>query len=173
MKHLIFYSLLILFVCCKKSESDEYWDTISAEKNGMPWSAELYAGQNNLNSGLIDILIHKYNSQGFLREELYFFKLKLTNERQRIYFTTPHDSDLKAGADYATLVDDGDVGCDNYHVLPADTLYNQLTLTQIKSSTGEINGNFDLRLVIDTGRKCNPAAPDTIYFRNGNFHTWF
>src|ERR1700730_17035472 len=168
MKYLLLYILLMLLLACKKTNSDGYWGTVSAEQNGMPWDAKIYATRNTSDYDLIDIEIQKYNNQGFLREDLYFFKLKLTNEQQRIYFTTANDLDLRAGANYGTLEDDGDVVCDNYHVMPGDSLRNQITLTQINNGTGEIRGNFELRLVIDTGRRCNPVARDTIHFKNGS-----
>jgi len=163
--------VLILIVSCKKDQDSHYFGRVSAMKNGSAWVAKAFAGRNTEFKQLIDVIGEVYNEQGFLRESIYFSEITLTQSRQNLYYSPINNIEAKAGAAYYTSTDDGDVGCDSYYLVPADSSFNYIELTGIDPLTRIISGKFVIRLVLEKIDQCDPNAKDTILFTNGKFVT--
>jgi hypothetical protein len=161
----------LLLIQCRKENIAYYRGIATANLNGQRWTAKVHMAPNPQNDNFFDIIIDRYNSEGFLRESLFIFEFKLMPGPQKIYRADARDSIYVAGCNYFTLTDDGDVLCDAYNVSVSDTLFNHITLAKTNHPTRTVAGKFDLRLIIDQVPKCNAAAKDTLVFTNGSFFT--
>lgn len=168
----LFFVIILTIVSCKKDQYDPslHWGTVSGEKNGIHWEAQLYAGVNKPYEQGIDILIEKYNSNGYKREELYIFKIPSKIQKKSLTDTDVRSIDTLASALYGTLQDDGDVGGDSYYLILNDTIEDYIEITQINGD--EIKGKFQMSFYKDLRYgEADPSTPDTIVFKNGQFHT--
>ena len=139
-------------------------------KNGMPWEADLLAGQNLPYNQGIDILIHKFNDRGFKRESFFIFKIPKETGIYYLEDTNPRTIDSLTGAAYYTLLDDGGVSGDQFDLLLTDEVTDFIEITEITDK--EVKGNFQMSFIKDdTYPSADPTAPDTIIFTGGVFET--
>ncbi len=62
--------------------------------------------------------------------------------------------------------------CDIYHIVEEFPNENRIEITEYNSDTKEFRGIFRATFAIDENRtRCNPNAPDTIRFTNGQFQS--
>lgn len=173
-------TLLSLFVlsiflsnsCSKEDPLDKYyWGEATATKNGMAssWSARPRCVVNKPYNQGMDIIMDVFNSQGFKRENLFFYKIPNEVGNYDITKSSLHTVDSTHGASYGTLIDDGDVAGDSYYLIQG-IVENKLTIDKKKGN--EIWGTFQAAFVKDkTYLPQDPTAPDTVIFTNGKFHT--
>ena len=102
------------------------------------------------------------------RENLFFFKYPNAEGTYLIDSTGVRIIDSLHGAVYHTLQDDGTAG-DSYYIIEG-IVDNWLKIT--KKEEDELWGEFQVAFVKDLkyGEQ-DPAAPDTVIFTKGNFHT--
>jgi hypothetical protein len=149
---------------CTKESDSFYWGIVTCKINGVEWSGVIRSGWNPHRSRALDIIIDKYNDEGFLRQDFYLFALEPVTGRQNIYrYEFTDDAIHSPSARYFTATDDGDVGCDVYNVAGADSLTNFVNFTEIKTIPRIVAGHFNLRFIIDQLPKCDPHAPDTLW----------
>lgn len=171
MRTILLFYLLFFFagVSCKKEKEDLYWGYINTQSNGINWSAKVRAARIIHFVDKFDILFEKYNNK-ILIELLGFSTIPMSTGRYRIFkkdFTI--QDPLKATSNFYTLSDDGDVICDVYHVVEADSVSNYIEIESYSQSNNEVRGRFAVKLSVGLP-KCFAAAPDSITFLNGNFH---
>ena len=175
MKNLLISLIFVMTLqSCREEPSlipDIYWGEASATKNGQPWSGLIYAQPNEPYGYWFDISIRVFNTQEFLRESLFFFKIPYAIQNNQIDTIEARVDTTRTGAFYATLVDDGDVVGDIFDVYNGES-ENYISVTSYDKSSGEVRGEFAVTFVFDvTDNRSDPTAPDTIRFTNGQFHT--
>jgi hypothetical protein len=72
-------------------------------------------------------------------------------------------------AKFSTTVG-GDATCDWYNVIEEDSVNNYIQIDSFDSATGKVSGIFSVKLAVELP-KCDPSAPDTLFFSNGIFYT--
>ncbi|MBK8195173.1 MAG: hypothetical protein IPK76_18885 [Lewinellaceae bacterium] len=167
---LITLTVLILasMVSCSKAGPDSYyWGECTAQLNGVAWTGQPYIIENKPYLQGIDLLVDVYNGQGFHRENVFIYKIPDAVGRYQIVDTDVRDIDSLTGARYFTLGDDGDVLVDSYRLV-SDKGENYVEIERKEGD--QIWGAFQIAFAVD-GVKGNPAAPDTIIFTDGHFHT--
>lgn len=178
MSYLRFLFLMIVLNGCA---DDTYFDpmrqldygSITALKNGVEWEAQIHGANNTRQPENFDILASKYNSQGYRRGHLSIQYIprditsgKLNQGSCGIDCFSPYQ------ISYRTVSDDGDVVCDSYRLLEDVQNENVLIISDFNSKTNEFRGSFTATFIIVDGTdKCDPNAPDTIRFTNGQFHS--
>ncbi len=170
MKNLILYIFLILS-SCEENESDEfYWGKCSAQKNQADWNAKIRAARNTFNFEFVDILMDRFNEQGFHRDDLAFIRIPIRLGRHSI-FTSEISLKDTLFCSFSTSVDDGDVAGDRYNLITTDTIGDYIEITKIEGD--QIYGSFEVSLKKDTSKykESDFSSPFRITFRNGSFHT--
>ena len=161
--------LLLSFIKCTKDKIPFYSGHAGAELNDEKWSAKVHFGQNLENNQLYDVLISQLSPEGFDIKGLYIFQIKLMYGRQKIYKTEIYQPPYLPGCNYSTSMEaEYDVLCD-YYDISSDTLFNHLTITEIKTLPRIVTGKFDLKLIISRLPKCDISAKDTLVFSMGSF----
>ena len=112
-----------------------------------------------------------HDKNGYKREALSFVWIK--SEKGYNDIPTPLVTEDSAFyySSYATLIADGDVLCDFYHVIEIPTLSNRLIVTDYDENSGRIQGTFEIAYIKDRVSDCNPTAVDTVVFKEGIFST--
>lgn len=163
--------MLLTLTACKKEDLTQggpYWGTVTAKKNGQDWSGKIRGTQQN---DLLGLIIDKHNSEGDLREDLYFdripqfigvYNVPKTDTLRKYDFVT---------SGYFTLQDDGDVIEGVYYVCPCAT--NFVNIQSVNQPPfGVYKGTFGITFVVEPSSKTrHPYLPDTIVFSNGQFET--
>lgn len=168
----LFISFGILGLKCKKDPyADIYFGNGNATVNGNTiYFNKARANLINSNPDSISIGLEKWEG-GIKKEGISFFRVKVSNNIPQTTHKAVNGLNLLI-SNYVTVIADGDVVCDFYNILEADSAQNYITITSYNSTTKEIRGIFQGTYLIDPNRtKCNPAAPDTIRIRNGEFYT--
>ena len=168
----LFLGFITLFACKKETiqtivEPSPYWGTITALQNESPWSAELFAAENNIFENGLEIVSDQLNEGNIRKESLGFTKIPFSPGTYPVVNTGPRDDDGLVGAGFWHV--DYDVIHSSYKILESDSS-SFVTLTSYDTISQEIRGHFDLTFIKD---QANPEFdfPDTIRFRNGVFHT--
>jgi hypothetical protein len=162
----------ILGLKCKKDPyADIYFGNGEAIINGNTINFnKARANLINSNPDSISIGLERWEG-GIKKEGISFFRAKVSNNSPQ----TTHKNVISLNlliSNYVTVIADGDVVCDFYNIFEPDSIQNNITITSYNSTTKEIRGIFQGTYLIDPTRvKCNPAAPDTIRIRNGEFYT--
>lgn len=161
MKNLIILSTsLCLLFSCSKEDTGYYWGNFDAQKNGETWNGDLYAGINQPYEQGIDILVDKYNEQGFLRETIVIFKVPHETGLYNLTRTDIRTIDAFSGAEYFTSTDDGHGHGKTYLLLKSEN--NFVEIERIKGK--ELWGKFEATFV-------NDELADTLVFSEAVFHT--
>ncbi len=176
MKNVFFILALVIFSCGDDDNVDPQrqfdFGSITALKNGEHWSAEIHGFDNNGQWDYFGIDSRVYNQQGFERENFVVLRLPkaiLLDEIIPICGNNCNDSNQGI---FGTSTVDGDVNCDIYNIVEELSSENQIEITEYDSESKEFRGTFRAVFAIDENReKCNPNAPDTIRFTNGEFHS--
>jgi hypothetical protein len=156
---------VIALLSCEKE--GYYWGTVSTQKNGSPWMAEIRATKSTISTSKINITINTLNENGEELEKLNFFKVPAAVGHYPLSFTfdqPPNDSLV------GCLYFNGylDQLYDSYWLSKQDST-SYLEITRYDSKNKEIEGRFNLILWPDIKGSWN--APDSIVFSNGVFHT--
>jgi len=156
MSKYLFYFLSISLVCsaceddetsCEDDETSPFGTaTITAIRNGEPWSGLIYGGKTQGIKGklcelpTVDIAITKFNNPGFWGETLSFAKIYSIIGTYTLEITKSCDVDTLAGANYATRQDDvlGDI----YEVLESED--NFIAITAVNDAQTAISGTFQV-----------------------------
>ncbi|MFN0174843.1 MAG: hypothetical protein ACKVU0_09375 [Saprospiraceae bacterium] len=163
--------LLFLVAACVKEhlptiEELGYWGTTTATKNDIPWVGAPVSFININHGKGFQIKIDSLDKYGIRRESLSFSKVPFQPGKNYLVNTFPQIDDGLVGAHYFILDDDVILG--NYLLLESDST-SFITLTSFDSTSRELRGTFDVTLIVD--HRPDPSYPDTIRFRNGQFHT--
>ena len=172
---IIYFSLITLLILsnqsCKKDDPNDrfYWGEATATKNqSAAWEARPRCVINKPYDQGIDIILTVFNSQGFRREDLFFYKIPNEVGIFNITNADTHAVDSTHGAKYFTLVDDGTAG-DSYYLIQS-IVENKLSIDKKKGD--EIWGTFQVAFTKDkTFLSEDPTAPDTVIITDGKFHT--
>lgn len=181
----IFY-LTILIVClllisCKKTIEDPIIRPHSGEgtalKDGKNWLGEPYAIFLKPEEEVLGVSIEVFNELGFLRQLLSFYKIPPQVGLYPLNNTIISDNDDLIGAGYYTLSSDGDVLGGIWNIL--ETADNQLEITDVNVETGDIEGIFQVTMVLDSMIRSQYIDElqvplpyeDTIRFTDGQFFT--
>ena len=167
---IIAFQLIYLTACDKTQlptkEELGYWGTITATKNNMAWVGAPIS-LININHGKgFEIVGDSLDKYGTRREALGFTKVPSQTGTYPLVNTIPQTDDGLVGASYFILDDDVTLG--NYKVLVSDSS-SFITLISFDSISKELKGTFDITLIVD--HRPYASYPDTIRFRNGQFHT--
>ncbi|MDP1813484.1 MAG: hypothetical protein Q8K92_03465 [Leadbetterella sp.] len=161
--------LALIFSGCDKTDppvdNSPYWGTCSAIVNGENWEGDPVAGVNINHGNGVDLIIDSLDKYGIKRSVLGIMKVPLKIGTYPIVVTTPQVNDGKVGAINAPLEDDIVLGY--YKVLELDSS-SYITLTSYDSVSNEISGIFDITFLKEQG---GSLYPDTLRFRDGQFHT--
>ena len=150
---------------CEKD--DYYWGTITVQKNGSPWMAEIRATKSTISTSKINIRINTLNQSGEILEKLNFFKVPTTVRHYPLSYTfnQPPDDSL-VGCLYTNGYQDQLY--DSYSLSQQDST-SYIEITEYDSKKKEIRGRFNL--IVWPKIKGSLNAPDSIVFSGGEFHT--
>ena len=165
----LFTMLLFVFTfqSCTSDDEPDYWGEVSAMKNGVPWTAEVYAFSMKPNNNGSGFIAETFNAQGFRREHLYLYKIPSVEGYNEIHPTLPREEDGKVGVFYTTVKSDGDVSGDSYNLLQ-DDIDDYIDIQSIKGDVYE--GTFQFSITKDTNFiEGDHQAPDTLIFTEGYF----
>lgn len=169
--HCIIIVVLFFFINCKKNRSGDselYFGTVTASKNGETWNASIYGAAFKHHSKF-SIGIHKFGAPGLLTEALTIHNLpKKTGTYRVLRFKYFHDTTNIYAGFWTTR--DGDTPCDDYDVVEEDSASNFVKIESFNAVTKEFSGRFSVKLLIQLP-KCRQNAPDTLTFRNGYFQS--
>ncbi|MDO8367690.1 MAG: hypothetical protein Q7T20_12895 [Saprospiraceae bacterium] len=160
-------ALIFLVACSKDGPDGYYWGTATARFNNKAWEADPYAIVNAPYKQGIDFLIHKFNSQGFQREDVFVYKVPEQVGKYPISQTEVRDIDSLVGAQFFTVLDDGGVLGDSYSLLEG-VVDNYVEITKIKGD--QVWAEFQVAFV-KVSSNHTPEYPDTIVFTKGKIHT--
>ena len=170
MRILLFILFLpIIFSSCDDEFEipDYYSGSVSAEMNGVSWTALIH-GVNSENNKF-DIQISNFDSDNLKEETLDI--IRIPKEIGSYTLSTIFTEDIGVCL-YTTLTADGDVTCDTYYLVNTPEFNSVLNVTRFENDGQNIEGNFELTFYhIRPDDKCNENAPDTLKFRNGVFQT--
>jgi len=159
--------LLAIIVLSSCQKEDNYWGTISAQKNGIPWSAKIRATTSNGDDSKIEIIINTLDQDEKVLETLGFYRVPRLAGR---YFlsTTFHFSmeNSLVWSFYANGYQDQLF--DSYLPAPQDST-SYFEITEFDGKNEELRGRFNLTVWPDIKGRWN--APDSIVFSDGEFHT--
>jgi len=171
----------ICLIACKKKvyekETPTYGKT-KTEINGVIWEQDIKDVLFDDN-GYFEFAAFKYKKIGgvhVVSEILSFNKIKPTNVRQTVkawiagQSTNPNPFHLDAR--FGTSQADGDVSCDMFQILEADSLNNWIQITKEKDNYKEVWGTYSATFIRLEGCASSPY-PDTLRMRNGSFHFKF
>jgi hypothetical protein len=157
--------------------------TLTAKMNGNNWNKTYKNAYQVIQCALVsqstvfpcknremDIISELYSQEGYLRQQLCFIKIPRYIGRHKIVpAVSQHCNELDpVYGELFTLNQDGDVLGDVYNTL--ESADNFIQIDQFNEKTGEINGIFQLTLVIER-RGDESRLPDTLRFTEGKFHT--
>lgn len=167
---LILTTLLLSLAACDKTSPPEddspYWGSTTTIKNGEPWSGEPFSFININHGKGFEIIVDSLDKYGIRRESLSFSKVPFLPGKSPLVNTFPQTDDGLVGAHYFILDDDVILGA--YTVLESDSS-SFITLTSYDSISKELKGVFDVTFIVNF--RPNASYPDTMRFRNGQFHT--
>lgn len=170
-KHLILFLLFLGLIACTKDDvsNSEVIGNASAIKNGIEWFSDVNFFHKNIPFNIgFDINLIKYNNKGLARESLSFYRLQNTFEPQTIHLTNSQVENDSLGVFYTTLIDDGDVLGDIYG-LDTTATNNFIQITNYNSFKSEIEGIFNVSLIL-TRDSNDPGTPaEKLVFSNGEF----
>ena len=166
----------IFIICsmgsCKKKEVNPP-STFTALINGIPWQPRDIRIVDD--DTTMEITFERYNEFGEKRETYTFNLIKKNNLVQRIYprdYKITHGFGLNLFSGFFTSIDDGDVVCDAYNVLAADSINNFLQIESQSNNYKEITGRLNATYYrFDSCR--GSTWQDTLRITNGKFHLYF
>jgi hypothetical protein len=170
------FGCVFTFWCCDsklplKEKPEILTGYVTAEKNGKPWNAHMYAIGSYICDTTWQLGIYQYDTTyWFLTESMEFIYLpKRVGAVPHFYelpdTVGPQIFNFKPMAGF--LSNEDDVIFSALHALENDT-FNQFNITQFDTLGGLIEGNFQMRFV--ARRKPGPSYPDTlVVIENGHF----
>lgn len=171
--------VLIVFLtiwngCSILGDGDEvnslYWGEVTAQKNGVQWTANPYA-VDNLKEGHINLFFAVLDSSDLITEWLALNEIPLEVGEHKLQRKTkfPEIFGDKEYSNYR-IITGGDEVLSSYQLVEEEE-----NITEIASIRGrEVTGTFRISLnVVDSGSISEglPSASDTIRFVAGEFHT--
>lgn len=172
MKRKVLVLLILVVIGCKKDQIVQTSvHSMSVEINGISWSGETSIAPvekvnfNVRKDKVIDGVIVPWENFSIG----YFNKIL---GKQHIY---PYDTNavfdpvINRTASFTTRQDDGDVLCDYFDVIEADSLDNWVQITREENNFGEVWGVFQVSLYRVNGCAAS-IYPDTLRLTNGTFH---
>lgn len=170
-KQLILFMLIFSLIACSKDDSlipDIYTGTATALKNGEEWNSLAYFDEINTSTPTFIIRADIFNDEGHWRETFDIRRILPNFDIQEIT-TTDNQNELGLlSADYATILDDGDVLGDIYS-LDTTAVNNFIQITSYNSSRAEINGIFNVSLILTRDSNEPSTPPQNLEFTNGAF----
>jgi len=165
-KILLLILAIIAFFSCRKDD-DYYWGTISAQKNGAPWSAKIRATKSNSDDSKVEIIINTLDKNDVILETLGFYKVPRVGGQ---YYLSPTFNASQSDSLIWCFYTNGylDQLHDSYLPSPQDST-SFFEITEFDSKKEEIKGRFNLIVWPDIKGSWN--APDSIVFSGGEFHT--
>lgn len=165
--HVLFFSML-LYSCDKKDPTPvepTYDGKITAELNGAPWNAVVYAVRNASAPSLMTITCRNYHEDTRIDEQCVFNNIPITPGTYRIP-TDPPNTGPNTFMRASFFMNDYDVILAHYVVLDND--FNTLEIISYDSISNEIRGTADFTFLVKTKDDVN--KPDTIRLKNGIFN---
>jgi len=174
--YFIIFIIFSVLSCSKDKKMNEvldpnsYFGECTYNLNGINFSTRyVWARINNNNETGFGIKMDDFESLSF-----FYFNLSKLNEKQYI---KPRPIDNSKPFYLSYYINDRsntppDAGCNDYHIIEADSLQNWLIITKYDTVTNEIWGKFNASTKLETfPSRCNPGSPQYARFTNGEFHT--
>lgn len=181
---------ILIAVCCKKQSksvdsfkiispsenfdliNDTSKGTVTAIINGVFWRG--FPNADSLNNFSFTATKYRKSGENFIPTEIFsIFKIRRTTGNQIIYKS---DSTLnltpliaKTSSFFGTFKPDGDVTCEDFSVILADSANNIIQITKQINNYSEVFGTFKLSLV-KINNCSTPHYSDTLKLSNGYFH---
>ena len=173
-------SVILCFAGCKKEKLPDGvgMGGMEAELNGEKWEAII----NTFNDGL-----DSFNFRAFVIEESRSAGKKIEYQKEAMPFSWVqkkigkvilYDYMARRNQDslrkyprcsFYTLQEHGEIPCESFRIVDADSVNNYIELTGQKDNFSEVWGNFSVTFYKES--TCYKGHyPDTIRFRNGKFH---
>jgi hypothetical protein len=169
MKNILFFSLFVLLIACKKEITkpalpEDYYGTASAERNGKPWSAHPTCWIDVIGQSNLVVQLDSFWQDFYFKEQVSIYGIPPILGTYKVYKLSTQTVDKL----YSVLsMWDADQPLGGYTILESDSSTNLVTLTKYDTLTKEIKGTFNLTFVV-SGRPY-PSYPDTIKMKNGQF----
>lgn len=166
LKSIVLLIAITVISSCQK-DKDGYWGTISVQKNGASWVADIQASKSNVSDSKCNIIITTSDEKGVPLESLVFYSIPKAIGRYHLsdqYSQLANDT--LVWSYYANGYDDQLF--DSYLLSPQDST-SYIEITDYNSKKKEILGKFNLVVWPDIKGSWN--APDSIVFADGVFHT--
>lgn len=164
-------SILVVIGCKKDQIVQTSVHSMSVEINGNIWSGDTkVAPSERLN--FYGLTYKTIDGVTVTWENLSLGFFDMAQGKQRIY---PYDTNavfnpyLAKTASLEAYQADGDVGCDLFDVIEADSLDNWVQITREENNFGEVWGVFQVSLYRVNGCAAS-IYPDTLRLTNGTFH---
>ncbi len=175
---LIFLLSIILFTTsCKEDDAspDKYTGEASALKNGQEWVAQSFLDQVTDSTHIFRGNV--YNNQGFRRECFDIRHFRSVFHKQQIVTVDRLNEFGLISTDYNTVLDDGDVLGDIYK-LDKTASNNFIQITNYSSSKAEVEGVFNVTMILSRASNDGGTPPEKLEFTNGKFRVkvkreWF
>ncbi len=176
-KKLIFFILLFALASCNKEDDptmNEYLGIVTVLKDGKELVKEIDIFDNRVDE--LDPLIlgwgfNTYNTAGELTETFSMTSIKPILEKQfieeQIDFSAPCRIDCPIHVGVVTWID-GDVPFDIYDV-DTTAANNFIHFTSYNSSKAEVEGIFNITMVLTRAGNLPGHHPNSIVFSNGKF----
>ena len=163
--------LVLLLAACSKEPAPEppagpWWGETRALENNQIWQGKPYAVVSKDYPTRVLIAMDSVSNGYYVTKGLNFYRIPLRVGTYPVLDNPPQIRDSVERAKYYYL--DYDVLYGVYKVLESDTT-NAITISSYDSVSREIKGSFNVTFVPE--HLPYPGAPDTIRFRNGQFHT--
>ncbi len=148
----------------------------SAKLNGKDWEAHVFRREV---ASKLSILIEKYGAdvEYDASESISFYLVaKELDSLQKVYeidsaygTVAPSVSTKLYGSFGTSRVGNGDVTCDIFQVIEADTAHNWVRIEKQVDNFTEVWGSFEMKLYRKEGCNTSPY-PDTLHVTDGRFY---
>lgn len=173
MKKLIVLLLTLSAFGCENEKAEPNLNSFKAKLNGSDWIIAGIGLDNNTKFGMVCGKGKKIDGVEVPWQSLSFSVVRKSIGFQRLYKETQllntNPDSANTCASFSTTQDDGDVLCDIYEVIEADSLTNYIQITKETGNYKEVWGTFSVNFVRTRG--CSESTlPDTLRIRDGQFH---
>ncbi|MBK0401371.1 hypothetical protein I5M27_00135 [Adhaeribacter sp. BT258] len=173
MKNLFIILFTFLFFGCSKEKNQPIEGSLTCKLNGTYWTGKIKGSNRGAKFGFVCQKLKIIDGKEVPWQDLGFGAVNKNVNTQRLYeanqLVNEHPDIASTYATFNTAQDDGDVVCDIYKLIEADSLTNYIRITKETGNYKEVWGEFSVNFVRTRG--CTESTlPDTLRIRDGQFH---
>jgi hypothetical protein len=171
-KRVITIGIIFLFVGCIGEDDDDpfyerYTGTASAIKNGEEWNALSFYTESNVFPGIFSMGAHVHSKEEDIMSSLYIGNIKNHLEYQEITAINSWDDPDYLSSHYVTII--GRDALNDIYDLDTTAVNNFIQITRYNVDNQEIEGIFNVTLVLSRDGFKTGTLPQKLEFSNGKF----